>query len=134
MMGGGTKRRREEIDTASVQFGNAFNQDASLCTDLDIELEVMVNRYRIQCRKQEFFKEKDPELRVKLAGDIRCYAELILFLQVEQLSRIHPDVKKLKENLVPFFTTTKMGKEDLMLLLYPNPNSTLIYPNPNDSN
>ena len=74
MMGGGTKRRRKEIDTASVQFGNAFYQDASLCTDLDLELEVMVNRYRIQCRKQEFSKVIDPELRVKLAETIRCYA------------------------------------------------------------
>jgi hypothetical protein len=121
-------------DSASVKFANAFFEYASLNNEWELVSEISDYRYRISKLLEQFNKAENDETRILFAARIRCFAELRFFFQIELYSRIHLEIKTFTENLVPFLTTEKMGKEDLMLLLYPNPNSTLIYPNPNDSN
>ena len=108
-------------DSASVKFANAFFKYASLNNEWELVLEISDYRDRISNLLQQFNEAENDELRTKFAARIRCFAEVRFFFQMELYSRIHLEIKSFMENLVPFLTTTEMGKEDLMLFFVHKP-------------
>ena len=90
------------------------------------DLETRMHQLEVELQEQLQLEAKDHR-------KIRTIAQVIFFHRIELLRRKDAAIARFMENLVPFLTTTEMGKNDLMLLLYP-PNNTLIYPNPNSSN
>ena len=90
----------------------------------DDELVTRMHQLEVELVQQQVFKDFNTQRRIR---------QLLFFLEIEMLRREDAAIARFMEKLVPFHTTTKMGKSDLMLLLYP-PNNTLIYPNPNSSN
>ena len=90
----------------------------------DAELVTRIHQLGVELAKQKQVQDYENQRRIR---------QLLFFSQIEVLRREDAAIATFMEKLVPFHTTTKMGKNDLMLLLYP-PNNTLTYPNPNSSN
>ena len=113
--GGGTKRKRKDTDTASLKFADNLLMVFSESRDFELELKIMIYDHIVVLLKEQFNKAEDALLRNKIAVKIRSNAEIRFFFLVELCGRMYPEVKRFTEKLVPFLTTTKMGKEDLML-------------------
>ena len=92
----------------------------------DAELVTRIHQLGVELAKQQQMQLPDYENQ-------RRIRQRLFFSEMEVLRREDKDIAAFMKDLVPFLTTTKMGKNDLMLLLYP-PNNTLTYPNPNSSN
>ena len=95
----------------------------------DAELVTRIHQLGVELAKQQ-------QMQLPALQDYenqRRIRQRLFFSEIEVLRREDKDIAAFMKDLVPFLTTTKMGKNDLMLLLYP-PNNTLIYPNPNSSN
>jgi hypothetical protein len=74
-----------------------------------------------QCETQliEMIKQKS------IPEELRKKAQLIFFYKMELVGRDDTDIKQFLESLCPCFTTTAMGKNDLMLMLLLYPPTTL---------
>ena len=95
----------------------------------DAELVTRIHQLGVELAKQQ-------QMQLPALEDYenqRRIRQRLFFSEIEVLRREDAAIARFMEKLVPFHTTTKMGKNDLMLLLYP-PNNTLTYPNPNSSN
>ena len=90
----------------------------------DTELVTRIHQLGVELAKQKQMQDYENQRRIR---------QRLFFSEIEVLRREDAAIATFMEKLVPFHTTTKMGKNDLMLLLYP-PNNTLTYPNPNSSN
>ena len=99
----------------SPTYGEALKNELNNMRDTELQEEL----YQLKQQLAEILRKKTkPE-------DKRMQAQLIFFYEMEQLGRAHPNIEQFLRPLIPFFTTTAMGKNDLMLMLLLHPPTTL---------
>ena len=101
------------------------------CNNKDLQDDELVTR--IHQLEVELVLQQQMVIDKDYWKTIRKIRQQLFFSEMEVLRREDDAIAGFMQDLVPFLTTTEMGKNDLMLLLYPH-NNTLTYPNPNSSN